>query len=73
MIKVGTSVKRRKNGVGYTGPFDEELCSHFWTVWGSWPTTAMVRLGEGQGVPKQRINNFAKNSPIFPRMTSTSS
>jgi len=45
MIKVGASVKRRKNGVGYTGRFDEELCSQFWTVWGSWAKNSYGKAG----------------------------
>jgi len=66
MFNVDVSVTRRKNGVGDTGRFEEELCSQFWTVWGSWARNSYGRLGEWTGCPEPKENNFAKNSPIFP-------
>jgi hypothetical protein len=70
---VGASVKRGKNGVGDTGLFDEELCSQFWTVWDSWVKNGYGKRGEVTGCSEPKENIFAKNSPIFPQMTSASS
>lgn len=73
MIKADGSVKRRKNGVGDIGWFDEELCSHFWTVWGNWPENSYGMWGEGTGCPKTYEINFAKGSPILLRIIIASS
>jgi len=58
-------VKRRKDGVGDAGRFNEELCSQFWTVRGSWVKNSNGRRGVGTECSERKENNFAKNSPIF--------